>query len=304
MTTNKFNHWRAGLLLLAVALLPRLAWAEPLTVVTSVQPVYLIAKELLGDSVALYNLLPPGASPHGFQMNVSQRRRLEQADLLVWVGPGMENFLTPLVRHSNALELDTLAGIKWPEAAAEHQAADHDEHAHTGRDPHLWLSPANGQVIAEGLVAALTVLTDDAGQKADWAARLERFSAELAANDREWQEQLAPLSEVPWLVYHDALNHFQAHFQLHPYQVITRTPEQRPGARHLYELRQQLQSGQCLLVEEYYPTTQAERLAEEYQLTRVSFDPLGVEAADYTQLMHNLVDRVSVCLRAQRPAAH
>lgn len=268
--------------------------AEPKPkLLVSIQPLALIAEQLLGDSVELSTLLPPGATPHGFQLSVSQRRSLGEADLLVWVGPGLESFLGNIAKGQSQLRLDQLPSMVWPSG---HQHEAHHDHNHGDQDPHLWLSPDNALVIARGLVAQLSATAARPEQIADWQQKLAIFEQEVASQARNWRALLSPFDQQPWLLYHDALSHFQTYFGLQPYKIITLTPERQPGARHLYELRTQIQPGQCLLVEQYYPTTQAKRLAEEFKLKQVSMDPLGVDAKSYSELMTNLVGQVAKCL--------
>ncbi len=319
-----FNKKLSGLinacLLSALAFIAGACQAEDkkpqLTLVVSIQPLYLLAQEVLGDVVTVERLLPPGASPHGFQLAVSERRRLDRADLVLWVGPGMEAFLAPLVRRRPHLQADRLAGIEWPSSGAvalipehehsnehqhEHEQENEHTHDHSEADQHLWLNPANARVIAKALVAQLSEQLTNESDRAQLHEQLKQFLTRSSQNDQRWQAQLSAMAQQPWLVYHDALRHFQSHYQLRDYQIVTLSPEKRPGARHLYRLREQLQPGQCLLVEDYYPTQQAAKLAGEFNLQTFSIDPLGVSATSYQTLMQNLVDQISACLTA---AAH
>ena len=61
--------------------------------VTSIKPLALIAQEIAGDKVSVENLLPVKASPHDYPLRVSDIRRLQDADLVLWVGPSLETFL-------------------------------------------------------------------------------------------------------------------------------------------------------------------------------------------------------------------
>ncbi|HBM48647.1 MAG TPA: ABC transporter substrate-binding protein, partial [Marinobacter sp.] len=71
--------------------------ASAANVVTSIKPLELLVKAVAGDSVQVSTLVPPGSSPHNYTMKPSQRRALEQADAIFWVGPEMETFLSRLL---------------------------------------------------------------------------------------------------------------------------------------------------------------------------------------------------------------
>src|SRR5690606_40425237 len=67
--------------------------AELLLVVTSIRPLTLIARELAGGDAEVRELLTAGEDPHHVALSSSRRRLLARADLVVWVGPGLEAFL-------------------------------------------------------------------------------------------------------------------------------------------------------------------------------------------------------------------
>ena len=64
-----------------------------LKVVTSIKPMHSLATYLM-DGVGKPDLIVDGyASPHGFAMKPSHAKMLQEADLIFWVGEGLENFL-------------------------------------------------------------------------------------------------------------------------------------------------------------------------------------------------------------------
>lgn len=260
------------------------------TVVASIQPLYLLAREVLPPEIQVERLLPAGVSPHGFQMAVSQRKLLEQAGLVVWVGPSLEPFLTPVLKGKPQLELESLETIQWPPS---HVAVTNSKHAHAV-DPHLWLNPENGRAIARQLVAELIVQEPQLEQSLNQT--LQQFEQKLNLYEIIWRERLGEYHDQPWLVFHDSARHFEMYFELMPYQIIVTSPENRPGAKHLHQLQQQLKQGQCLLVEDYYPTRQAQRLASEFSLKKTTYDPLGTLANSYLELIENMVEQVHRCM--------
>ena len=62
-------------------------------VVTSIKPIHSLASYLM-DGVAKPDLIVDGyASPHGFALKPSHAKMLQNADLIFWVGEGMETFM-------------------------------------------------------------------------------------------------------------------------------------------------------------------------------------------------------------------
>ncbi len=293
-------------------LLPTLASAttEKPKVVASIQPLYLISQELLGDQADVERLMPLGASPHGFQLSWSQRRLLDEADLIVWVGPSLELFIEKVISTRPNLSLDsvpsaieTTATIGTSHARSLGESHDHASHNHVshnheahGRDPHLWLDPENALIIARQLIDHLKKLLNDEQEHARLEEKYRTFAKKIDATNRQLQADLRPVQSVPFIVFHDALQHFQQHYGLMPYQVVTRLPEQRPGAKHLHQLRQRIEQGQCLLVEPYYSAAQTRRLQSEFNLVVEEIDILGAEANSYTDFLLTLASGIKHCL--------
>src|SRR5258705_11839974 len=86
-------------LLLAVAVSADAAQAHKLKVLTSFLPVYCFTVNVAGHLAQVECLLPPGATPHDFQLSRSDVRKFNQADLLIVNGLGAEPWLDKLLKH-------------------------------------------------------------------------------------------------------------------------------------------------------------------------------------------------------------
>ena len=105
-----------------------------LKVVTSIKPIHSLASYLM-DGIGKPELIVDGyASPHGFSMKPSHAKMLQNADLIFWVGEGMENFLekplNSIAKKAKKIELMETKGLqvlKFRERNIfdEH---DHDDH--------------------------------------------------------------------------------------------------------------------------------------------------------------------------------
>ena len=256
-----------------------------LNVVTSIKPLALLTKLALGDAAVVHTLVPNGANPHNYALKVSDRRALAEADLIVWVGPQMERFLHRVVEQLPAEQVVTveqLPGLVWP-AAAHSSHQHHHEHEHSSRDLHLWLNPDNGIRIVEALNNRL-------GQPVN-----SDVSA-LQAMVTKLDSQLNAVKSRKLAVYHNGYGHFISRFSLQQPYIVTETPEQRPGARHLHLLRQQLPDAACLLVEPSNHNSLSRQLSQHAGLNVVSIDPLGAESDSYQALIANVASAFIRCL--------
>lgn len=280
-----------------VATTPTLA-AEPL-VLASIKPLELIARQVVGPDGRVERLLAPGASPHDYPLSFSGRKQLASADLVLWVGKELEAFLSkPLAQASAGRRLTAaeLPQLHWPESEypeQQHAAPDHHRHLN---DPHLWLDPRNGSGIALALAERLAQLAPEAAES--YRSRAQTLVGQLQQLDVQMNEQLASVRSRSFAVYHRGYDHFVQRYGLHQVAAVTETPERRPGARHLYQLRQNLQGAVCLFTEPYYDMSAARQLAEELDLRLGLLDPLGADPGidSYPALIRQLGNAFLDCL--------
>ena len=93
------RNWLLGAVALTAA--AGTAQAEAPRVATDIAPVQSIAARVMAGIGTPDLVIPPGASPHGYALRPSEARALQDADLVVWIGPA----LTPWL----ADPIDTLA---------------------------------------------------------------------------------------------------------------------------------------------------------------------------------------------------
>ena len=126
----------------AISILSILTFFTPanaeLKVVTSIKPIHSLASYLM-DGVGKPDLIVDGyASPHGFSMKPSHAKMLQNADIVFWVGEGMENFLEkPLSSIAKKAEKIELMEIKGLNVLKFRERNIFDEHDHDhGHDDH------------------------------------------------------------------------------------------------------------------------------------------------------------------------
>lgn len=321
---------RASLAVAALVAMPAAVSAAP-RVVASIPPVYALVGEVMAGVAVPVLLVPPGASPHGYQMRPSEAAALEQAQLVVWVGPDLETHLArplaSLAGGARQLQLSALPGITllpareggvW--AAHDHDQAHEHEHEHEHAqetaqdgdhedaaagnapiDAHLWLSLANAEVIA-GAVATVLAEIDPANAPA-YAANAAALQAELRALAGELEVLLKPVRERPFVVAHDAWQYVEREFGLQAVGSITVSPDRPPSAQRLSELRSAVvaRGATCVFAEPQYRSDLVEVLVQGTGARAGLLDPLGAavwpEAGGrYVDLMRANAAALVACL--------
>ncbi|MBR7309675.1 zinc ABC transporter solute-binding protein, partial [Klebsiella pneumoniae] len=81
----------------------------------SLKPLGFIASAIADGVTDTQVLLPDGASEHDYSLRPSDVKRLQGADLVVWVGPEMEAFMEKSVRNipdNKQVTIAQLADVK------------------------------------------------------------------------------------------------------------------------------------------------------------------------------------------------
>lgn len=299
-------------LFLSLLLLPSLAQAQNVRVLTSIAPLGGIAAAVMEGAGQPDVLIPANASPHTYQMKPSDAAKLEAAQIVLWVGPGLENFLErPLAAlapnakritlgESASLEhLSARAGGLWEEENGEEAEEEHHHHDHGSNDPHLWLDPRNAIKIAALLSAVLS--EQDPAHAPLYQANLARFTQRLTALDRELDARLAPVKTRPFIVFHDAYQYFQHHYGLNGVGAITLSPEEQPSATRLAALRARIaaQQIQCLYAEPQFSPAVLTTLQEGSKVGTGTLNPdasdLPINADLYPAYLSRLVQDFLAC---------
>lgn len=283
--------------------------AAEVRVLTSIKPLQLIASAVQGDLGQPEVLLPPGASPHHFALRPSDVRRVQSADLLYWIGPDMETFLPRVLsgREQPSVAVQSLPGLTlrhFGEGTDEHHHHDEDgdEHDHDHRpgslDAHLWLLPANAQVIAAKMAADLAAADPTNAER--YQANLQAFEQRLSAADMVTHTRLTPLAKKPFFVFHQAFDYFEAAYGLQHAGVFTAASEVQPGARHVAAMRERLRAAgpACVFSEPPLRPRLAETLSAGLPVKLAELDALGARATSYEQLLADLSDGLAGCLES------
>lgn len=255
--------------------------AEPLRVVSSIAPVHLLVQSLIGPEVSAHTLLNAKADPHEFALRVSDRRLLAEADLVIWLGPGLERFLIKALPDARTqLELGQVAGLSWP--------------SQPGADLHLWLSPDNAKRMASAIANRLAERLPNSA--AIIQQRLDRLLARIDEVAAQIKTHLGPVQTAPFGVAHAGYGHWVRYFGLNQVAALSELPEQHLGAKHLASVQQQLQGARCVITD--FSEGNQQKLQALLSLPVLVADPLAQARTygDYGEFLLALADVFSACL--------
>ncbi|MFM5534459.1 zinc ABC transporter substrate-binding protein ZnuA [Aeromonas veronii] len=288
-------------------------------VLTTIKPLGFIAAAITDGVSEPKVLLPTGASPHDFSLRPSDIRNINSAGLVVWVGPELEGFMAkPLANHLHALALTQVEGMPLFNYAtqdshdshdhddhdhAAHEHGDHDEghegHHHEGVDPHIWLGPTQAKVIAKAIASELGKL--DPANQARYDANLAAFDTKVDAKDKVIAGQMKAVNEKGYFVFHEAYGYWERHYGMSSKGHFTVSPERRPGAKTLVNIRKALEEKQasCIYAEPQFSPAVIESVARNTGAKVLLLDEVGEQVPlgpdGYPQFMQQLADAFAQC---------
>jgi len=180
-------------------------------------------------------------------------------------------------------------------------AHDHG-HAHDGADPHAWLDPANARAWLEVIAAELA--EHDPENAARYEANAAAAAEDLVTLEASIAAQLEPVQGVPYVVYHDAYQYFEARFGVSPTGALSLGDAADPGPARIAALRDLARDKGivCVFGE---PQFGGDRIASIFGDTvgHGVLDPLGSRHTPgpdlYDAVLTDMADALAGCLSAQ-----
>lgn len=296
------NRYRliAFLFFIGLGALPGWAYAK-LNVVTTTTDGAAIVRAIGGEYVQVQSLTLGTRDPHFAEATPGMIRQVYQADLLVLIGADIEiGWLPSLLetaRNGRVLPgapgyLDLSASVTLRDkASGPVSRAEGDVHARG--NPHYWLDPRNGALMAQTVAARLSGI--DPGHAAAFRANLDAFEQELGQRVPQWQARLSPLKEQPVIAYHKSFVYLAQAFGFRIFAEVEPKPGIPPNAAHLQRLVETIRAQKIgvLIMEPYYERCSAAWLARETGI-RIAVLPQSVGArpdiVTYFDLFDAIVD--------------
>ena len=290
-------------------------------VVTSIKPIHSLASYVM-DGVGKPDVIVDGySSPHNFSLKPSHAKMLENADLVIWVGEDLENFLEKpldtIAKKAKKIEVMDLKGIRkldfrekntfeghddhgHDEHKDEHKEHGHDEHkehdgheghGHGEHDPYVWLDPMNAKVIVKEITKQLVQL--DSKNSAAYKANSKKALADIDKLTKNIKKDLS--KDLRFVVFHDAYQYFEKRFGLQVLGAFTVNTDVLPGAEQLSEIREIIEHDKvsCVFSEPQFNPDIINAVAKDMNIKTGVLDPLGATLTPGKTLYFDLISNMS-----------
>jgi zinc transport system substrate-binding protein len=263
------------------------------TIVASFYPLAFVTERLVGDVATIINLTPPGVEPHDLEVTPDQAGTIEDANLVVMMGQGLQPSVEDAAKRRNAGVLSLLDALGVTESKAGGRT--NDTYAYEGSnsesDPHIWLDPQLMENAVAEIATALAKVFPDSID--DINARSTDLGAELSAIDSAYATGLAGCKGRVLISTHAAFGRLAKRYGLVQESIVGLSPEAEPTADRLAALADLVAKKQVktIFTETLVSKKVAETLAREAGVAVAVLDPIesAPNHGDYLDAMvHNL----------------
>lgn len=228
-----------------------------------------IAAEIAGGKAEVYSIASPNRNLHFIAPTPKDVLKVKKADVFIHGGLDLEAWRGPLLNAAGRTELmwplgerqiDVSKEVPLLEIPVGVSRIEGDIHAYG--NPHHWLDPENGKIIARNIAEGLARLyPDDAPffQKNE-----EVFQKRLTQKMKEWEDRLSPFKGRSVVTYHRSWSYFAERFGFRVAGELEPKPGIPPTAKHLAELGKIMREKnvKVLIKETFYENRTPEKLAE------------------------------------------
>lgn len=298
-------------------------------VIASIYPVAEVVRNVAGDTVPVRQIVTGGQEPHDYSPSPSDIAAIEQADLFVINGLGMEpwaekieadlkqNGVTVLeagqivqtLKHDESEHQDEHAGAE-DHAEEEHtaeEAATEDDHSHDSEyDPHQWLRIQNMILLTEAVQAQLEKL--DPRNAELYQNNADEYIAELKALQQAYTDGLASCSLNKAVVAHDAFAYLAEETGIEFIPIAGLSPQDEPTPQQLAEIAEIMRETGITYI--FYETLVSPKLSEtlaaETGASTLVLNPLegltaeqSPDTASYISIMEENLFQLRTALQCQ-----
>ncbi len=253
---------------------------ESLLVTVSIPPLAYFVERIGGDQVEVNTMVGPGEEAHTYEPKPDQMKALSNSPIFFSIGIEYEESWVPRFMDINPdlLVVDSAQGIERIESLSEHshdeeEEEETDEHDADNLDPHVWLSPQNGKIIAKNIFNALKSLSPE-----DEQTFTQNYNALVAEIDLLDEQILQTLSETTYrifMVFHPAWGYFADQYNLQ--QIAVQVGGQDPSPSELVDLINiaKAENIHVIFIQPTFSTTSVNALSKEIDAEIIAVDPLA-----------------------------
>lgn len=277
-------------ILLSVMLLTSYAFAQDLSknsieVVVSTNPLADVVKQIGAGHFNVSILLEDITNPHVFEIKPEQSKKLEESDLIVFNGAGLENWAQNLELKSKLFFMSQALGIAG------------FANANSETNSHIWLDPKR-------MIKQVQYFSKEMCRRYfAWCEQIrtnsEVYISELNKLDLEIKNEVASWKQNKFISFHPAWTYFAESYNLKEIAVIKHSESHSITISEYSELLKIIKKEQVkvLFIEKGQSVDQISSLVQDTQLKVANLDPMGQLHEPYLNIMRRIVSTMSTVMK-------
>ncbi len=210
-------------------------------IVASISDLADIAATIGGNQVKVTTIAKGTQNPHYVEVLPSYMLKVRRADIYLKVGMELDLWSQQIIdgsRNGKVRIVDCSKNIKRLEVPTGKVDASLGD-IHRLGNPHYWLDPENGGIIAQTIATAL--IQADPKHRDLYTSNLNSFLQELESRRAKWERDFSDLIGKKIIFYHNSWPYFATRFGLDTRGFVEDKPGIPPTPAHLDALIRQIQ---------------------------------------------------------------
>lgn len=221
---------------------------KKLNVMASFYPMYDFATKVGGDKVEVTNMVPAGTEPHDWEPAATDVKNLEEADVFIYNGAGMEHWTEDVLGALDNKELKVVEASRGltllegkeedeeetEDSSSDSDASDESTDSEITYDPHVWLNPLNAKAEMENIKNAFVEADPD--NKDYYEQNYETYTEKFDQLDKEYKDGLADTKSKDLITSHEAFGYLCQAYGLNQVGIEGLSPDSEPDASRMNEI--------------------------------------------------------------------
>lgn len=276
-------------------------------VVTTTMDMKSITEMIGGNKVTVQSIATGYQNPHFVDPKPSYIISLSNADLYVTVGLDLETGWSPQLLSSSRNAkiqkgspgyVDASEGVGLLQVPSSVNRGEGDIHIYG--NPHYWLDPLNGKVIARNITNGLERI--DPSNKSFYETNLAAFDARIDTKLKEWQAKMAPFKGSKIIAYHNEWVYFETRFGLQIVDFMEPKPGIPPSPSQLVKVIKEVSADKIKVIisSPYFTTSSSDVVAKQTgvkELTLATSTAAFSSIKNYFDLFDYDIEQLTVVLK-------
>ena len=283
------------------------SFADTIKIVTTTTDMKSIAEFVGGNKVSVTSIATGYQNPHFVDPKPSYIISLTKANLFVTVGLDLETGWSPQllsssrntkIQKGSSGYVDASEGVNLLQVPTAANRAEGDIHIYG--NPHYWLDPLNGKIIARNIANGLERV--DPSNKSFYEANLVSFNNKIDLKLKEWQGKMAAYKGSKIIAYHNEWVYFETRFGLQIVDFMEPKPGIPPTPSQLVKVIKEVTANKIKVIisSPYFTTSSSDVVSKQTgvkELTMATSVGAFDSVKDYFSLFDYNIDNLITALK-------